>query len=67
MWFHTKDIPGSHVIVRTTGDISEKSLIEAASLAAWFSKARNSSKVQVDYTRVKYVKPSEQSRDGYIC
>ena len=66
MWFHTKDIPGSHVIVRTTGDISEKSLIEAASLAAWFSKARNSSKVQVDYTRVKYVKKPSGAKPGMV-
>lgn len=66
MWFHTKDIPGSHVIVRTTGDIPEKSLIEAASLAAWFSKARNSSKVQVDYTRVKYVKKPSGAKPGMV-
>lgn len=66
MWFHTKDIPGSHVIVRTTGDISVKSLIEAASLAAWFSKARNSSKVQVDYTRVKYVKKPSGAKPGMV-
>lgn len=56
LWLHAKNIPGSHVIVRVPDPIPEKTLFEAASLAAWFSKARNSSKVQIDYTRAKYVR-----------
>ena len=56
LWFHTRDIPGSHVIVRLeqkTGsihDVPDKTLEEAAALAAYYSKARLSGKVPVDYT-----------------
>lgn len=66
MWFHTKDIPGSHVIAQMPEDIPEGALLEAAALAAWFSKARNSSKVQVDYTRVKHVKKPSGAKPGMV-
>ncbi|MDN6162185.1 MAG: NFACT family protein, partial [Atopostipes sp.] len=52
-WLHTKDIPGSHVIIRNDNP-SEQTLEEAALLAAYFSKYRMSSSVPVDYTQVKY-------------
>ena len=49
---HTKNIPGSHVIICAT-DIPDSTLEEAAALAAYYSKAQNSTKVPVDYTLVK--------------
>ncbi|MBU0997099.1 MAG: NFACT family protein [Firmicutes bacterium] len=55
-WFHTKDIHGSHVIVKKNGELSEEIIRTAAMLAAYFSNARQSSSVPVDYTIVKYVK-----------
>lgn len=64
-WLHTKDIPGSHVVIR--GDhISETALLEAAMLAAYFSKARKSSQVPVDYTLVKHVKKPTGARPGFV-
>ncbi|MGI6211309.1 MAG: Rqc2 family fibronectin-binding protein [Anaerovoracaceae bacterium] len=66
-WFHTKDIPGSHVIVRTEGkEISETAIREAAGLAAFFSKARDSENVPVDYTRVRYVKKPAGAKPGMV-
>lgn len=55
-WFHTKDIPGSHVLVRCPDDLSESTIRAAANLAALHSKARQSSSVPVDYTRIRNVK-----------
>ncbi len=54
IWMHTKDIPGSHVIVKCAGhEPSDQTLFEAAVLAAYYSKARMSAKVPVDYTKRK--------------
>ncbi|MCL2694629.1 MAG: NFACT RNA binding domain-containing protein, partial [Oscillospiraceae bacterium] len=64
-WLHTKDIAGSHVILRSTAP-SEEALNEAATLAAWFSKARSSSRVPVDYTRVRYVKKPAGAKPGMV-
>lgn len=66
MWLHTKNIPGSHVILRIPEPIPDKSLLEAAAMAAWFSKARNSSRVEVDYTRVKYVRKPSGAKPGMV-
>jgi len=66
LWLHVKNIPGSHVIARVPEPVPEKTLLEAASLAAWFSKARNSSKVQVDYTRAKYVRKPSGAKPGMV-
>jgi predicted ribosome quality control (RQC) complex YloA/Tae2 family protein len=55
MWLHAKDIPGSHVVI-TGGGMSEKALLFAASLAAYYSKARLAEKVTVDYTLKKHVR-----------
>lgn len=65
VWFHTKDIPGSHVVIRSTNP-SEKTLLEAANIAAYFSKAKNSSSVPVDYTAIRYVKKPNGSKPGYV-
>lgn len=66
MWLHTKNIPGSHVIARIPDPIPDKTLLEAAGLAAWFSKARNASRVEVDYTRVKYVRKPSGAKPGMV-
>ncbi|HLS60153.1 MAG TPA: NFACT RNA binding domain-containing protein [Virgibacillus sp.] len=65
VWLHTKDIPGSHVIVRSQ-EPSEDTLYEAAQLAAYFSKAQQSSSVPVDYTQVKHVKKPRGAKPGYV-
>ena len=67
IWFHTQKIHGSHVILWTEGEAPDlKSLNEAAVLAAWFSQGRESSKVPVDYTPVKYVKKPAGARPGMV-
>lgn len=67
IWFHTQKIHGSHVILWTEGKEPDlQSLNEAACLAAWFSQARDSSKVPVDYTPVKYVKKPNGARPGMV-
>lgn len=66
-WLHTKDIPGSHVIVRTeNGEITETAIYEAATIAAFYSKARSSGNVPVDYVRVRYVKKPHGAKPGMV-
>lgn len=65
IWLHTKDIPGSHVIIRSK-EPSEQTLLEAANLSAYFSKARTSSAVPVDYTAVRYVKKPSGAKPGFV-
>ncbi|EST13114.1 Rqc2 family fibronectin-binding protein [Sporolactobacillus laevolacticus] len=65
IWLHTKNIPGSHVIIRSQ-DPSEQTLKEAATLAAFFSKSRMGSGVPVDYTKVKYVKKPSGAKPGFV-
>ncbi len=64
-WLHTKDIPGSHVVIRAT-EPSEETLEEAAKLAAWFSKSKLSSSVPVDYTRIRHVKKPNGAKPGFV-
>lgn len=67
IWLHTQGIHGSHVILCTGGaQPDEQSLLEAASLAAYFSQAQNSTKVPVDFTQVKYVKKPAGSPPGFV-
>ncbi|KEH86545.1 hypothetical protein Z965_07985 [Clostridium novyi A str. BKT29909] len=66
IWFHTKNIPGSHVIVKNIMDIPESTLLEAANLAAYYSKSQNSSNVPVDYTEVKNVKKPNGAKPGMV-
>ncbi|OPX86780.1 MAG: hypothetical protein A4E53_02812 [Pelotomaculum sp. PtaB.Bin104] len=67
LWLHTKDIHGAHVIVRTEGkEISTTTLAEAARLAAFFSKGRNSTSVPVDYTLKKHVSKPNGARPGMV-
>ncbi len=70
IWFHTKDIPGSHVLLFTNGtklnDIDENIIYEAASIAAYHSKARSSENIPVDYTLVKHVKKPNGAKPGMV-
>lgn len=63
-WLHTKDIPGSHVVIR--GEFTDTTLLEAAQLAAYFSQAKNSSQVPVDYTTIKHVHKPNGSKPGFV-
>ena len=68
LWLHTKEIPGSHVIIRTNGksEVPESTLEEAANLAAFYSKAKHSSMVPVDYTQRKNVKKPNGAKPGMV-
>jgi predicted ribosome quality control (RQC) complex YloA/Tae2 family protein len=66
IWFHTKEIPGSHVIVRFDERITDITLEEAANLAAFYSKGKNSTKVPVDYTEIKNIKKPNGSKPGMV-
>jgi predicted ribosome quality control (RQC) complex YloA/Tae2 family protein len=65
IWLHAKDIPGSHVIIKSK-EPDEITLIEAAHLAAFYSKYRLSSQVPVDYVQVKHVKKPNGAKPGYV-
>lgn len=62
-WLHTKDIPGSHVVIRSA-TFNEQTLEEAAMLAAFYSKARESSQVPVDYTLIRHVRKPNGAKPG---
>lgn len=67
MWFHTKNIAGSHVVVMCKGEyLSEETILFAAKLAAKNSKAANSSNVAVDYTQIKNVKKPSGAKPGMV-
>jgi predicted ribosome quality control (RQC) complex YloA/Tae2 family protein len=67
IWLHTKDIPGSHVIISAKGQpIDEATLLLAAKLSAFFSKSKFSSKVPVDYTEVRHVKKPSGAKPGFV-
>ena len=67
IWMHTKNIPGSHVIIKCAGkDVPDETLYEAAMLAAYYSKGRMSSQVPVDYTMKKHVKKPSGSKPGMV-
>ncbi|WP_461204337.1 Rqc2 family fibronectin-binding protein [Clostridium sp. DL1XJH146] len=66
IWLHTKQIPGSHVIIKNSHDITDKTIEEAANLAAYYSKASTSTKVPVDYTQVKNIKKPNGSKPGMV-
>ena len=67
LWFHVKNIPGSHVIVMCRGgEVSDATVMKAAALAAANSKAAGSSQVPVDYTPVKFVKKPNGAKPGMV-
>lgn len=67
IWLHTKNIPGSHVIIKSKNNsVSDNALLEGAFLAAYYSKGRDSSNVPVDYTERKNVKKPSGSKPGMV-
>ncbi len=66
-WFHTKDIPGSHIILFTEGkELTETAIFDAAAAAAYHSKGKSSENVPVDYTQVRYVKKPAGAKPGMV-
>lgn len=66
-WFHVQDSAGSHVICETSGrEITDEAIYDCAVIAAYFSKARESSNVAVDYTLVKNIKKPNGAKPGYV-
>ena len=68
LWFHAKDIPGSHVILRLQKgeEPSDEDILLSASAAAYFSKGKESGRVLVDYTRVKNLKKPPKTPKGFV-
>ncbi len=68
LWFHVKDIPGSHVVIRNHDrrKIPETTILETATLAAYYSKARESTHVPIDYTLVKHVNKPKGAKPGMV-
>ncbi len=66
-WFHAKDTPGSHVVVKTNGDeLPDRTFEEAGRLAAYYSKSRGSEKVEIDYIEKKHVKKPKGAKPGFV-
>ncbi|MED0959444.1 NFACT family protein [Bacillus paramycoides] len=65
IWLHTKDIPGSHVVIRSL-EPAEETLLEAAKIAAYYSKAKDSSSVPVDFTKIRHVKKPSGAKLGFV-
>ena len=68
LWFHTKQIHGSHTVIKLgiKKEIPESTILEAAQLSAYYSKARQSSQVPVDYTQIKNVKKPNGAKPGMV-
>ncbi len=67
-WFHAKDMPGSHVIVKTEGaaELPDATFEEAGRLAAYYSKGRGQDKVEIDYIQKKHVKKPAGAKPGFV-
>lgn len=65
LWFHVQKIPGSHVLVLAE-EVSQETILEAAVLAAYFSQAKNSTNVAVDYTLRKHVRKPKGAKPGFV-
>ena len=67
LWFHTKDIRGSHVLLKCNGkQVSTNTIISCCKIAAFHSKAKLSSNVPVDYCKIKYVRKPSGSKPGMV-
>lgn len=66
LWLHSKDIPGSHVILRTEGELADRQIEIAAQLAAYFCQASDGTKIPIDYTLRKYVKKPSGAKPGFV-
>lgn len=66
-WFHAKNMPGSHVIVKSGGaELPDRTFEEAARLAAYYSRAREQDKADIDYTEKKNVKKPNGAKPGFV-
>lgn len=66
-WFHAKQAPGSHVIVKSNGDeLPDRTFEEAGRLAAYYSSMRGSDKVEIDYIQKKHVKKPNGAKPGFV-
>lgn len=66
-WFHAKQMPGSHVILKTEGqEVPDRAFEEAARLAAYYSKGREQDKVEIDYIQKKHVKKPVGAKPGFV-
>lgn len=65
-WFHTKDVQGSHVILKVDKEVNDDILVKVAEIAAKHSKAKMSSNVPVDYCLVQFVKKPNGSKPGMV-
>ena len=66
-WFHAKQMPGSHVILKTEGkEVPDRAFEEAARLAAYYSKGRGQDKVEIDYIQKKHVKKPAGAKPGFV-
>lgn len=68
LWFHAKQMPGSHVIVKTNGqtEIPDTTYEEAARLAAYYSAGKSAPKVEIDYTTKKHIKKPPKAKPGFV-
>lgn len=65
-WFHVLNTPGSHVLLKVQGEPNENQLLEAATLAKYYSTARDNAKASVIYTKRKYIKKPPNTFLGYV-
>lgn len=66
-WFHAKDCPGSHVIVKTNGEeLPDRTFEEAGKLAAYYSQNRGNKKVEIDYVEKKHIKKPKGGKPGFV-
>lgn len=66
-WFHAKQMPGSHVILKTEGnEVPDRAFEEAARLAAYYSRGRDQDKVEIDYIQKKHVKKPAGAKPGFV-
>ena len=66
-WFHAKQMPGSHVILKTEGaEVPDRAFEEAARLAAYYSRGREQDKVEIDYIQKKHVKKPAGAKPGFV-
>ncbi len=67
LWFHAKDIPGAHTVISTCGETpDDETILYAAQLAAYHSRARESGKAPVDFTLIKYVSKPQGAKPGMV-
>ena len=67
IWMHAKNIPGSHVIIKTEGkEVPDRTYEEAGGLAAYYSKGRDSEKVEIDYSEKRNIKKPSGAKPGFV-